>query len=241
MSVFRFKQFEIKQDKCAMKIGTDGVLLGAWANISQASSILDIGTGTGLLTLMAAQRNLKASIYAIEIEQQAYKQASENINNSNWNKRLTIVHQSIQSYVKKPHIPQYDSIISNPPYFEIETNYSIKNKARRQARSTDGLSFKTLLDCAFNLLKPSGNFSVILPTQEGYSFIALAVKKNFYVKQLIDVIPRVGKNANRLLIELVKKPTNCKENTLIIRSSGKGNHDYTSDFEALHKDFLLFL
>lgn len=239
MSTFRFKQFKIEQDKCAMKIGTDGVLLGAWANIAQASSILDIGTGTGVLALMAAQRNLDANIHALEIDFAAFSQASDNANNSLWENRLTILHQSIQTYTRSPLIEKFDSIISNPPYFKIEASTTIKDTARRQARSTDSLTFSTLLENVKILLQPFGNFSVILPTQEGNEFIKLALEKKFYIKQYIEVIPRVGKLSNRLLIELVLYDTVTIKNSITIRTLEKGNHNYTSEFRELHKDFLL--
>ena len=239
MSTFRFKQFEIQQDKCAMKIGTDGVLLGAWANIAQASSILDIGTGTGVLALMSAQRNLNASIHALEIDQNAFCQASYNLKNSPWQNRLTLSHQSIQKYTSHAQMPIFDSIISNPPYFKIETGTIIQNTARRQARSTDALTFTTLLDCVGKILNPLGNFSVILPIQEGTEFMKLAIEKKFIIKRCIKVIPREGKASNRFLIELVLYDTPIEEDTLTIRTIEKGNHNYTLKFKQLHQDFLL--
>lgn len=239
MSTFRFKKFEIQQDRCAMKIGTDGVLLGAWANIVQASSILDIGTGTGVLALMSAQRNPKALIHALEIDQDAFYQASDNLKNSPWQDRLTISHQSIQDYTKHSQTPIFDCIISNPPYFKIETGTLIQNTARRQARSTDALTFTTLLDCVQIILHPLGSFSVILPIQEGQEFMQLALQKSFYVKRCVKVVPREGKISNRFLIELVLYNTPIEEDTLIIRTIEKGNHNYTSKFKQLHKEFLL--
>jgi len=239
MSIFRFKKFEIQQDKCAMKIGTDGVLLGAWANTVQASSILDIGTGTGVLALMSAQRNPNASIHALEIDQDAFYQASDNLKNSPWQNRLTISHQSIQEYIRQPQVPIFDRIISNPPYFKIETGTLIQNTARRQARSTDALTFTTLLDCVQIILHPLGSFSVILPIQEGQEFMQLALQKSFHVKRCVKIVPREGKVSNRFLIELVLYNTPIEEDTLIIRTIEKGNHNYTLKFKQLHKEFLL--
>lgn len=239
MSTFRFKQFTVQQDKCAMKIGTDGVLLGAWADTLQASSILDIGTGTGILALMSAQRNAKALIHALEIDRAAFEQASSNIENSPWKNRLRILHQSIQDYSQKPLIPLFESIISNPPYFKIESGTLIKDAARRQARSTDTLTFDTLLDSVFSLLHPKGNFSVILPIDEGKEFMQLALQKKFYIKRCTEVIPREGKMSNRLLLELVLYDTLTEKKSLIIRTVEKGNHHYTTAFRQLHKDFLL--
>lgn len=236
MSKFQFKQFEIQQDRCAMKIGTDGVLLGAWANIVQAPFILDIGTGTGVLALMAAQRNPHATIYAVEIEVDAYRQAAENIQNSPWAERIHIFHQSIQNYTLQNTI-LFDSIISNPPYFDHKASYFIADEARLTARNTSELSFEILLLCVQQLLDSQGNFSVILPCQEGNIFIQKAVAMGFYLKTLTKVQPRADKEANRFLIELVKYPCEVFENQLAIRNAGKGQQDYTVEYLALHKDF----
>lgn len=241
MSSFKFKKFEIQQDKCAMKIGTDTVLLGAWAAIAQASSILDIGTGTGILALMCAQRKPSSLIHAIEIEAQAYQQATENIQQSPWAKTIQTVHQSIQDYCKQPLLPSYDSIISNPPFFENKKSTSINNQERSTARITEQLSFQDLLDCILLLLKPSGNFSLILPIQEGNIFIQLALSKGFYLKQKIEVISRIGKDPNRLLIELVLAPTASHFSSLTIRNTGTVYHDYTKEYIDLHQDFYLSL
>jgi len=241
MSDFRFKKFGIQQDKCAMKIGTDGVLLGAWADIVQASSILDIGTGTGVLAIMAAQRNKEAKIDAIEIEAAAYFQATKNSQNSPWKERIQVFHDSIQNYSKKLNIGLYDSIISNPPFFDIRSNTQIDNKARSKARSTDTLTFESLLDAVQLLLTPKGNFSLTLPLQEGRTFIELAKEKGFHLQRLTEVIPRVGKTVNRLLIELVLYPTTPTEDCLTIRNEGKVYHDYTPAYTLLHQDFYLFM
>ena len=242
MSSFRFKQFDIQQDKCAMKIGTDGVLLGAWAAVAQASSILDIGTGTGILAIMAAQRNRSANIHALEIEAAAFEQARDNIQHCSWSLRIEVFHQSIQAYCQSAPFVSYDSIISTPPYFEVSANTSISEPARSKARSTDTLSFEQLLSCVEQLLNPSrGNFSLILPLQEGQAFIELAIKKGFYLKRLTHVVPRVGKVANRLLIELVLFPTELTEKTLTIRNEGKVYHDYTQAYTKLLHDFYLFM
>jgi tRNA1Val (adenine37-N6)-methyltransferase len=241
MSDFRFKNFGIQQDKCAMKIGTDGVLLGAWANIAQASSILDIGTGTGVLAIMAAQRNTEGNIHAIEIEKEAYLQATKNSLKSPWQERILVIHDSIQNYSNKPNLHLYDSIISNPPFFDVRTNTQIENKARSKARSTDSLTFESLLDAVLLLLTPKGNFSLTLPLQEGRFFIELAKEKGFYLRRLTEVIPRVGKTVNRLLIELVLYPTTPIEDSLTIRNEGKVYHDYTPAYTLLHQDFYLFM
>jgi len=221
-----------------MKIGTDGVLLGAWATIAQASSILDIGTGTGVLALMLAQRNTKALIDAVEIESAAYQQAVYNIEQSTWQERIKVYHQAIQSFAPNK---VYDSIISNPPYFDHDQNTPIKDKARSWARSSETLRLEDLLEVVHRLLHQDGNFSLILPYQEGKQLLQQIEKYPFFAKTIVEVHPRIGKKPNRLLLELVKQPTITTQQQFAIRNQGKDYHDYTSDFEQLHQPFLLRL
>jgi tRNA1Val (adenine37-N6)-methyltransferase len=241
MSTFRFKQFELQQDKCAMKIGTDGVLLGAWANIVQASSILDIGTGTGVLALMAAQRNAEALIDAVEINPAAQLQAQANFAKSPWSTRLRLHPCSLQDYSLQHPLPIYDSIICNPPYYPSGRHSSIAQKARRQARSTVDLEFDALLKATVLLLAPMGNLSLILPTSEAQEFWKLAQKQSWYLAQQVAVVPRVGKASNRTLLELKRQPCQTVQQTLILRPKQQKSGRYTAAFEALHRDFLLFL
>lgn len=241
MSVFRFKQFELKQDKCAMKIGTDGVLLGAWANIAQASSILDIGTGTGVLALMAAQRNPKASIHGVEINPDAQEQAQENFAQSPWKERLQLFPLSIQDYCSHYPTKSYDSLLCNPPYYPAAHHTPIQQKARSQARSTVSLDFFTLLKHAKALLSPTGNFSLILPQKEGQHFLDMASSTGWWIAQEVAVVPRAGKESNRVLLELKKQPCTKVSSTLVLRPQQTDGKQYTPIFEELHQDFLLFL
>lgn len=224
-----------------MKIGTDGVLLGAWANIVQASSILDIGTGTGLLALMAAQRNTQALIDAVEIDTNAQYQATSNFEQSPWSNRLKLFPCAIQDYLDQATPHYYDSIICNPPYYPQDRHSFIQDKARQQARSTISLDFTTLLDAVQQLLKPSGNFSLILPQQEASIFLEAALTKNWWIAQKVAVIPRVGKNSNRVLLELKQQYCKCVESSITLRPPQNSSKRYTADFEKLHYDFLLFL
>ena len=186
MANFKFKQFEIQQDRCAMKIGTDGVLLGAWANVAQASSILDIGTGTGILSLMAAQRNHNAVIDALEIEEKAFEQASLNIQNSPWKERITVYHRSVQNHKDIDTYNYYDCIICNPPFYNIDTKSHIKDKARNIARNSKTLSFDALLECTKNLLEVKGSLSLILPIAEGNEFIFKALSQGFFLTKKLE-------------------------------------------------------
>ena len=221
-----------------MKIGTDGVLLGAWAAIAQAPNILDIGTGTGVLALMAAQRNSRAQIDAVEIDHAAYRQATENIHATKWSSRIRVWNQSIQEYNAES---AYACIISNPPYFDINRSTDISNLSRKQARTTTELSYTALLASVVRLLDADGAFYLILPFREGYEFIALAEEYQLYPAEIVEVQPREGKVANRLLIALRKEKRAIRKTQLAIRKAGKGQRDYTPAFEDLHRYFLLFL
>lgn len=244
MSVFKFKKFSIYQDQCAMKIGTDAVLLGAWANFAQASSILDIGTGTGILALMAAQRNQNASIDAIEIDNNAAKQAHNNFKNSPWSDRISIYASSIQQFNVDYPEKQYDVIISNPPYFELEKNTSINEHARQIARTTAALSFNQFLDVVQKKMKPQGQLFVILPIQAGQLFIKKALKKNIHLSKKVEVIPREGKLANRLLLQFAlvhDTPDTPTVQQLVLRKEKHTGRNYTEAFKKMHQPFYLFL
>lgn len=241
MSIFRFKAFEVHQDRCAMKVGTDGVLLGAWAAVAQASAILDIGTGTGVLAMMLAQRNLQAQVHAVEVEAAAFEQAKENIMRCPWANRIEAHHMPVQEFASSYKGPLFEAICCNPPFFEAGKSTAIKNAARQAARVTDLLSFEDLLEAAFGLLAAKGVFSVLLPVQEGERFVALAKTYGFHLAELRKIYPRVGsKKVKRLLIALVKAPV--AEPVLVdfyIRKIGKEYHDYTPEYEALHRDFYI--
>lgn len=241
MSVFKFKKFSIQQDQCAMKIGTDAVLLGAWANIAQASSILDIGTGTGILALMAAQRNQNAYIDAIEIDNNAAQQAQGNFKNSPWSDRINCYATSIQQYNVDYPEKQYDAIISNPPYFELEKNTAINKRSRQLARTTAALSYDQFLDVAQQNMKPQGQLSLILPIQAGQLFIEKALKKNIYLAKKVEVIPREGKSANRLLMQFTLVSGTTTVQQLVLRKEKNTGRNYTEAFKKMHQPFYLFL
>ena len=157
---FKFKQFSVNQDNCAMKVGTDGVLLGAWCDVESAKMVLDIGTGTGLIALMIAQRTDCALIDAVEIDKSAYVQASGNFKDSRWCGRIGVFNLDFKQYVDECNT-KYDLIVSNPPYFENSLKSS--NLERTMARHTDSLSFDELLHGASMLLSESGIISLIVP------------------------------------------------------------------------------
>lgn len=205
---FTFKQFHIEQDQCAMKVGTDGVLLGSWANGGE--HILDIGTGTGLLALMMAQRFEKSLIDAIEIEENAYQQAAQNVAKSVFKSKINIIHSSLQNFAKS-NINQYDSIICNPPYFVN----SLKNnkKSKTIARHNDTLPFNELISLAYKLLKTEGTLSLVLPVNIFPLIETEAVIYGFFLNRKISIKTTEKKQPKRVLVEYKKEPTQIETST----------------------------
>lgn len=231
---FVFKQFRILQDKCAMKVGTDAVLLGAWVNTSGAEHILDIGTGTGIIALMLAQKS-SGKIDAIDIDINAFLQASENIENSKWSERIKAHHKSIQEYIPYCNC-KYDLIVSNPPYF-IDSSKAVE-EARTNARHTDCLSFNDLLNGVVNLLNPMGKFYIILPVKESQMFIEMAQKQKLYLTKLTRVITRPDKPEKRLLMKFEFTEHNTPEEDYIVIEED-GRHVYSAAYKELTKDYYL--
>ena len=232
---FQFKQFKINQEGSAMKVGTDGVLLGAWANIDSANSFLDIGTGTGLIAIMLAQRTgNRSNIDAVEIDSSSYQQAVNNFSDCPWSDRMKAFHDSFQDFVAKSN-EKYDCIVSNPPYFI--NSLKAKDESRTQARHADGLPFEDLIEGAKNLLNPDGKFSVILPVHEGDYFIRLARIAGFSLSKRVEVLPNPGKPAKRLLIELTLANSDTVETQVCVENGQR--HVYSPEYIELCKDFYL--
>ena len=229
---FKFKQFTVHQDLAAMKVGTDGVLLGAWASLEASHSILDIGTGTGLIALMLAQRNKHANIDAIEIDKQAHQQALINFEQSAWNNRLKAILCDLQSY-QAGH--RYDLIVSNPPYF----NHALKNKceAKAKARHTESLSYDELIQGVSKNLSETGRFCVILPAEEVEHIKQLASHHKLILNNVLKVKPTPSKPPKRVLLEFSFKNKAMVQNELIIEMFGR--HQYSDDYKTLTKDFYL--
>ena len=237
-SSFYFKQFTIFQDKCAMKVGTDGILLGSWANILGNSQILDIGTGTGLLALMLAQRSqssINTVIDAVEIDHDAYLQATDNVKRSPWCDRIDVYHASIQDFAAN-HFKQYDLIISNPPFFE--NAYKSSQESRTLARHNDSLLQTDILQITAQLLKSNGHLAVIYPTDLANNFQDKAKAFNLFCDRKVYVKPTPKSSVKRILLELSKTKSLCQENMLTIEEE---KHIYTKDYINLVKDFYLNL
>ena len=231
---FRFKKFVIEQKDCAMKIGTDGVLLGAWCDVSTATKALDIGTGSGVIAVMLGQR-CQADIVGIEIDKCAYLEAKLNMEHAEWSERLTAKNAAIQDYAKLSR-EEYDLIVSNPPYFSGGT-FS-QNQDRNNVRHTVKLGHGDLLTAARKLLTKKGKFCVILPLIEGLRFQELAKKYALYCTKITKVKSRPDGSVERLLMELQKTPidTPLKDEMSIYQQKGKG---YSAEYIGLTKDFYL--
>ncbi|MEI6880280.1 MAG: methyltransferase [Bacteroidota bacterium] len=230
---FQFKQFALLQDKAAMKLGADSVLLGCFTNVEGAERILDIGTGTGILALMMAQKS-NAQIDAVEIDQEAFKQAEQNANESIWNDRIRIHHSAIQNFSSTN---KYDLIISNPPYYRNAKNMGIENEKRALARHDKDLSFEDLCKEAYRLMKNEGMFWLILPHQEGLEFIQIAKQHNLQLLHLINIKPKPEKELNRLILAFGKSNKTYLESTFTIYQS---NGIATDEYVELTKDFYLW-
>jgi len=231
---FQFKEFTVHQDRCAMKIGTDGVLLGAWTSLDHNPfSILDIGSGTGVLSLMMAQRSHAENIDALEIDADAYEQCSENFENSAWADRLFCYHASLLEFIEEIE-DEFDLIICNPPFYSED--YKTDNEARDLARFNDAMPFEHLIFAAVNLLSENGLLSVILPYKEEAHFINLASKVGLFPKRLRRVKGNPNSEIKRSLLEFSFQQQDHEISELIIETA---RHQYTDDYINLTKDFYL--
>lgn len=231
---FTFKQFFVAHDRCAMKVGTDAILLGAWTPVIQADAILDIGTGSGLLALMLAQRTAgDVAIDAVEIDTAAAQQAQENIQATPWASRITIHHADVACWTP-PMDRRYAVIVSNPPYFE--RGVACSSAEREKARYTTTLSYATLLNCARKWITDEGLFCVVLPTTTADDFIQQAGQLGWYLRLRTDVAETEGRPAHRVLLALSCQPGAPDYRQLIIRGE---DARYSPAFCLLTRDFYL--
>ena len=231
---FKFKQFTVNQDQCAMKIGTDSVLLGAWASIkNNPFSILDIGAGTGVISLMLAQRSYAELIDAIEIDDSAYEQCVNNFEHSSWGDRLFCYHASLEEFNAEIE-DKYDLIISNPPFYSED--YKTENEQRDLARFSDAMPFKHLIESVSNLLSEHGIFSVIIPFKEESRFIYLASETNLHPNRILHIKGNPDSEIKRSLLEFSFRENAIEKTELVIEIE---RHQYTQDYINLTKDFYL--
>lgn len=230
---FQFKEFTVEQNNCAMKIGTDGVLLGAWAPVENEFSILDLGAGTGVISLMLAQRSKAEMIEAIEIDGPAFEQAVDNFENSPWGDRLFCYHASLQEFAEEIE-DKYDLILSNPPFY-TDANPS-ENKERATARFEDAMPFEHLVYAASKLLETNGKFAVIVPFKEEKRFIQLAKQQHLLLNRVCRVKGTETSPVKRSLLQFSFENNPILEEELTIEIE---RHIYTEDYINLVKDFYL--
>lgn len=232
MSIFRFKKFEVKQSLSAAKVGTDGVLLGAWTPLPRkAKRILDIGTGTGLVALMMAQRNENAQIEAIEIEPNAQSEARFNFENSPWSNRLQLKEMDFLDFETSD---VYDVIVTNPPFYS--ELFLSENPVRNQARNERSLPFESLIKKGAGLLSEKGFFSLIVPYKEKDRILSLSAAHQLFPFDVVNVRGTVSSPIKRCLMALSKTQVKYQEKNLVIE---KERHIYTPDYVSLCKDFYL--
>lgn len=231
---FTFKKFVIHHDKCAMKVGTDAVLIGSWTDVKNTKNILDIGTGCGIIALMLAQRSAESRIVGIDIEKEAVQQANENFDNSPYKDRIIAHSASLQSYAEVCEM-KFDLIVSNPPYFI--NSLKCPDKKRNRARHTDSLTLEDLFEGSKKLISEKGRIALVLPYEQKDELLSIAKKEGYFLKHFTEVIPTPASSPKRLLVEFSLLPSEiCVKDRLTIELS---RHVYTDQYIELTKDFYL--
>lgn len=254
--IFRFKQFAVRNDRSAMKVGTDGVLLGAWCDVEGVRRVLDVGTGTGLIALMVAQRNAEALVEAVEIDAEACTEARENFEASPWSERLQVIHgdfleiateascgssrgfgASGSSCCSSVGVGMYDLIVSNPPYFTEDTTSDDHRRATARHTSV-ALTYSALIASACPLLADGGRICLISPVEREVEIYSAASESGLCVSRRLTVYPKPRAAAKRMLWELRKSGNiETQESELTIETLV--HNDYTADYIALTRDFYL--
>lgn len=234
---FQFKEFTVHQDKTAMKIGTDGVLLGAWCTLDNfPDTILDIGSGTGVIGLMLAQRSDAMTIDAVEVDENAYEQTVSNFEESDWGDRLYCYNSTFQNFADEiaEEEETYDLIVTNPPFYTDE--FETESDARNKARFTSSLSFLELITGVVKILSSDGKFAIVIPYKEEENFINLAKEQHLFINRICRVQGNETSEVKRVLMEFSFHPTEINSEHLIIE---KERHQYTEAYINLTKDFYL--
>ena len=234
---FTFKQFAICQDRCAMKVGTDGVLLGAWARVEHCRHILDMGTGTGLVALMTAQRS-SADIVAIDLDADAVAQATENVASSPWSNRIQVLEADARELANSTQLlagsQLFDAILCNPPFFE--NSLKCPDSARTMARHTDTLSFDELACSASRLLAPDGELSVVIPYDRAHDMTVSAACCGLFAARQTIVVPVEGGKPKRMLMAFSREGAAHEVETLCLNDVQR---KYTPEYVSLVEDFYL--
>ncbi len=232
MRRFHFKHFSLYHEHSTMKVGTDAVLLGAWAEVKPTDLVLDIGTGCGVIPLMLAQKGI-AKVHAVDLDEASAREAAVNFEASQWHRQLLAFHADIRNFTMQC---AYDLIISNPPFFI--NSYKCDAARKNRARHTDtSLTFKELIQSVRRLLKPDGRFVLVLPERESHDFLPLAEQNNLYIHKIQYLIPFTDKDPNRVNLELrYGRPDTLSESNLIIRHP---DGQFTDDYLDTVKDYYL--
>ena len=233
-SSFRFQQFEVWHDRCAMKVGTDGVLLGAWVNVESVQCVLDVGVGSGLISLMIAQRNTQAEIHGIDVDAEAVSQAQENFQRSPFSSRLSAEVADFTSQFSLLNSQLFDLIVCNPPFFTEDTQ--APDAARAAARSNSSLPFDVLIERAARLLHEQGHFAVIIPYAQAADFVLTASTFGLYLQRRSDVKTTPQKSPKRSLLEFGKQTGATQFDTLCLHDS---DVRLSKQYQALTADFYL--
>ena len=231
---FRFKQFTIEQRFASMKVGFDGVLLGAWSDVAHCQRILDVGTGTGLVALMLAQRTrTETRVHAVELDESAAIEATQNVASTGWNDRVTVIHDSFQSFSKS--CPRYDLLVSNPPYFGRDV--ASRDPRRALARHGSSHLLEELIRTAPSLLTDAGRLCIIVPSTRLDAICELARRTGLYARRQLAVRPLPHKPAHRILLDF------CRDSASVVRHEQLTielrHHEYTAEFRELARDFYL--
>ncbi len=228
---FKFKKFTIVQDRCAMKVGTDGCLLGGWFNCSNSKNILDAGCGSGLIAIMAAQR-CNARITGIEIDENAARQAIENVNNSPWKERIKIVNKDLRDYNSEE---KFDTIVCNPPYFV--NSLKCDDSSRTLARHSDSLSSNEFFSKCAEISTNVSMVSIIIPSDIIDEWQSSAKEHGFYTKRITYIRTTPQKVPKRVLIEFVRTMTKTPEEKTLILEYTHG--EYSDEAKNILRDFYL--
>lgn len=229
---FRFKQFTVKHDRCAMKVGTDGVLLGSWTRVNDARTALDVGCGTGLIALMLAQRNENLNVIGIDIDDDAVEQARENISVSPWRERIKIEKHDFNEVFPSEEL--FDLIVSNPPFYTEDT--TCPDDSRQKARHATSLSIETMMKQSSGLLTQEGRLSLIVPYSAATDVIGEAVMNNLYLSRRTDVRTTPTKPTKRTMLEFGRKAQPTVYDMLTLKDK-EGN--MSDEYKALTEDFYL--